>query len=133
TQAYPMAKSVLRGMAMQGGRRILIQDEVEAAAPVEVLWGMVTMAKVTPDNRNVVLEQEGKRLYGQILGPEGAVFEKVSCSSSPIEHQQPNASKLVVRLPDKVTSLRLAVVFSPDPPGTAAPAAVKPLAAWPGW
>ena len=133
-QAYPMAKSVLRGMAMQGGRRILIQDEVEVAAPVEVLWGMVTNAKVTIDNRNVMLEQGGKRLYGQILAPEGAVFDKVSCSSSPIEHQQPDAKKLVVRLPGKVTSLRLAVTFSPDPPAAAgAPAAVKPLASWPGW
>jgi hypothetical protein len=133
SQAYPMAKSVLRGMAMQGGRRMVIQDEVEAAAPVEVLWGMVTMAEVTIDKRNVVLERGGKRLYGQILTPEGAVFETVSCSSPPPEHQQRDAKKLVVRLPDKVTSLRLAVVFSPDPPSAAAPAAVKPLSAWQGW
>ncbi|MCX5655526.1 MAG: heparinase II/III family protein, partial [Planctomycetota bacterium] len=133
TQAYPQAKSVLRGIAMQGGRRILIQDEVEAAAPVEVLWGMVTQAKVTLDKCNVALEQGGKRLYGRILAPEGAVFETVSCSAPPPEHQQPDARKLVVRLPGKVTSLRLAVAFSPDPPGAAAPAAVKPLAAWPGW
>ena len=133
TQAYPMAKSVLRGMAMQGGRRILIQDEVEAAAPVEVLWGMVTNAKVTVDKRSVMLEQGGKRLYGQILAPEGAVFDTVSCSAPSPEHQQPDARKLVVRLSGKVTSLRLVVIFSPDPPGAAAPAAVKPLAAWPGW
>jgi len=118
---------------MQGGRRILIQDEVEAAAPAEVLWGMVTQAKVTLDKCNVTLEQGGKRLYGRILAPEGAVFETVSCSAPPPEHQQPDARKLVVRLPGKVTSLRLAVAFSPDPPGAAAPAAVKPLAAWPGW
>jgi len=132
-QAYPMAKSVLRGVAMQGGRRILIQDEVEAAAPVEVLWGMVTRATVTCDKRNVVLEQGGKRLYGQVLAPDGAVFETVSCSAPPPEHQQPDAKKLVVRLPGKVTSLRLAVAFSPDPPSAAAPAAVKPLSAWQGW
>jgi hypothetical protein len=132
-QAYPMAKSVLRGIAMQDGRRILIQDEIEAAPPVEVLWGMVTQGTVACNRRNVVLEQGGKRLYGRILAPEAAVFETVSCSAPPPEHQQPNAKKLVVRLPDKVTSLRLAVVFSPDPPGAAAPAAVKPLASWPGW
>ena len=94
---------------------------------------MVTMAEVTIDKRNVVLERGGKRLYGQILAPEGAVFETVSCSSPPPEHQQRDAKKLVVRLPDKVTSLRLAVVFSPDPPSAAAPAAVKPLSAWQGW
>jgi len=134
SQAYPPAKSVQRGMAMQAGRRILIQDEVEAAAPVEVLWGMVTNAKVSCDKNAVVLEQGGKRLYGQILAPEGAVFDTVSCSAPPPEHQQPNAKKLVVRLPGKVTSLRLAVTFSADPPPAAgAPAAVKPLASWPGW
>jgi len=134
SQAYPPAKSVQRGMAMQAGRRILIQDEVEAAAPVEVLWGMVTNAKVSCDKNAVVLEQGGKRLYGQILAPEGAVFDTVSCSAPPPEHQQPDAKKLVVRLPGQVTSLRLAVTFSADPPPAAgAPAAVKPLASWPGW
>jgi hypothetical protein len=134
SQAYPAARSVLRGVAMQGGRRILIQDEVEAAAPVEVLWGMLTRARVTAAKQNVVLEQKGQRLYGRILAPAGAVFDTVDANPPRPEAQQPDARKLVVRLPEKVSSVRLAVVFSPDAASLAAPAAaVKPLARWPGW
>jgi hypothetical protein len=133
SEAYPAARSVLRGIAMQGGRRILIQDEVEAAAPVEVLWGMVTQASVSVHKESVVLEQKGKRLYGRVLAPAGAVFDTVSCSAPPPEAQQPEAKKLVVRLPEKTKSVRLAVVFSPDSPARAGPAAaLKPLAQWPG-
>jgi hypothetical protein len=133
SQAYPAARSVLRGIAMQGGRRILIQDEVEAAAPLEVLWGMVTQASVSVQKESVVLEQKGKRLYGRVLAPAGAVFDTVSCSAPPPEAQQPEAKKLVVRLPEKTKSVRLAVVFSPDAAALASPAAaLKPLAQWPG-
>jgi len=133
SQAYPAARSVLRGIALQGGRRILIQDEVEAAAPVEVLWGMVTRANLSVRKDTVILEQKGKRLYGRVLAPAGAVFDTVSCSAPPPEAQQPEAKKLVVRLPEKAASVRLAVVFSPDPAALAAPAAApKPLAQWPG-
>ncbi|MBE3133971.1 MAG: heparinase II/III family protein, partial [Acidobacteria bacterium] len=133
SQAYPAARSVLRGIALQGGRRILIQDEVEAAAPVEVLWGMVTRASVSVKKESVVLEQKGKRLYGRILAPAGAVFDTVSCSAPPPEARQPEAKKLVVRLPEKAAGVRLAVVFSPDAAAVAAPAAaLKPLAQWPG-
>jgi hypothetical protein len=133
SQAYPAARSVLRGIALQGGRRILIQDEVEAAAPVEVLWGIVTQANLSVRKDTVVLEQKGKRLYGRVLAPAGAVFDTVSCSAPPPEAQQPEAKKLVVRLPEKAAIVHLAVVFSPDAPAKAGPvAALKPLAQWPG-
>ena len=132
--AYPMTKSARRGVAMLGGKAVLVQDEVEAAAPVEVLWGMVTRAKVTAGGAEVTLEQGGQRLLGRILAPAGAVFDAVSANPPPPQAQQPDATKLVVRLPEKVTRLRLAVVFRPEE-GGAWPdaAAVRPLAEWPGW
>ena len=133
TAAYPKARSVQRGIRMEGARRIIIQDEVEADAPLEVLWGMLTFAKPAAQGPAVVLEQGGKRMYGRILAPAGATFDTVGANPPPPQRQQPDAKKLVVRLPEKVKSLRLVVVFSPDPAGAGPDAsAVKPLAEWPG-
>jgi hypothetical protein len=131
SRAYPAAKSVRRGVAMLGGKTAVIQDEVEAGAPVEVLWGMLTKANVTARGDTVTLEQKGKRLSGRILAPAGAAFDTVSANPPPPERQQPDAKKLVVRLPEKVKSLRLVVAFSADPAAAEA-GGIKPLAEWPG-
>jgi len=134
SQAYPMCRAVLRGMAMIGGRQVLIQDEVEADAPVEVLWGMITRARVQVQGAEAVLEQKGKRLRLAILSPGGAKFDTLSANPPPPQHQQPDATKLVVRLPDKVKSLRLVVAVMPEGAGSAAGAGmIKPLREWPGW
>jgi len=133
TAAYPKARSVQRGIWMEGARRIVIQDEVEAEAPLEVLWGMLTFAKVTAQGPAVVLEQGGRRMYGRILAPAGATFDTVGANPPPPQRQQPDARKLVVRLPEKVKSLRLVVVFSPDAAAAGPDASgIKPLADWPG-
>ena len=129
--AYPMCKRVRRGMAMQGRRVVVVQDEVRAERGVEVLWGMVTEAKPEIENDRVVLERDGKRLYGQILAPDGARFDTVSANPPKPQRQQPDAVKLVVRLPGKVTEVRLAVAFSPDPKALGR-VEVRPLEAWAG-
>lgn len=134
SQAYPMCRSVLRGTAMFGRTSVLIQDEVEADAPVEVLWGMVTRAKVTLTGAEAALEQKGKRVSLAILSPPGAKFDAISASPPPPQKQQPDASKLVVRLPEKTKSVRVVVCVTPRGAGPAPDAAaVKPLRQWPGW
>jgi len=134
SQAYPMCRSVLRGVAMLGGKRVLIQDEVEADAPVEVLWGMVTRAKVTFKGAEAALEQKGKRVTLAILSPPGAKFDAISANPPPPQKQQPDASKLVVRLLEKTKSVRVVVCVTPEGAGLAPDAAaVKPLREWPGW
>ena len=130
--AYPMATSVRRGVAMLGRTCVLIQDEVRADQPLDVLWGMVTRAKVQANGAGVVLEKNGKRLYGRILAPEGARFDTVGANPKPPERQQPDATKLVVRLPSKTKAVRLAVVLAPDAKALDAAGAVAPLAQWPG-
>jgi len=131
--AYPMATSVRRGVAMLGRTCVLIQDEVRADQPLDVLWGMVTRAKVQANGAGVVLQKKGKRLYGRILAPEGARFDTVGANPKPPQRQQPDATKLVVRLPGKTRAVRLAVVLAPDAKAFDAAGAVKPLAQWPGW
>jgi hypothetical protein len=127
--AYPMCKRVRRGMAMHGRRVVVVQDEVRAERGVEVLWGMVTEAKPEIENDRVVLERDGKRLYGQILAPDGARFDTVSANPPKPQRQQRDAVKLIVRLPEKVTEVRLAVAFSPDPKALGR-MEVRPLEAW---
>jgi hypothetical protein len=128
---YPSPRFVQRGFAMIGGAAILVQDEVESAAPVEVLWGMMTRANVSVAGADVVLEQGGRRLRGRILEPAGAVFDTVPAFAPPPEAQQPDVRKLVVRLPAKVTSLRLVVALWPDRGGVLPQVGpVRPLAEW---
>jgi len=128
--AYPMCESVRRGMAMQDRRAVLVQDEVAAERPVEVLWGMVTRAKPRIKDGRVVLEHKGKRLFGRVLSPEGARFGTVSANPPKPQRQQPEATKLVVRLPGKVRRVRLAVAFSPAAE-TLKRIEVRPLGRWP--
>ena len=130
--AYPMAASVQRGVAMRGRKVVLIQDEVRADQPLDVLWGMVTRAKVQADGAGVVLEKGGKRLYGRILSPEGARFDTVGANPKPPERQQSDATKLVVRLPGKTGAVRVAVALAPEAAALDAAGAVTPLAEWPG-
>ena len=133
SQGYPAARSVLRGVAMIGGKRIIIQDEVDADVPVEVVWGMMTRAKVTPTGRRAVLEQKGKRLQLDILGPDGAVFATVPAAAPAPQAQQPDAAKLVIRLPAKSTSAHLAVSIAPESDAAGGLPKVVPLRRWPGW
>jgi len=132
--AYPMAKRVLRGVAMLSRKAVLVQDEIEADAPLDVLWGLVTFAKVDAKGGSAVLEQNGKRLYARVLSPAGATFDTVPANPPKPERQQPDARKLVVRLPEKTAAARIAVLLSPDAAAVAGDAAVPgPLAQWPGW
>jgi len=129
--AYPMCTRVRRGMAMLGRRVVLVQDEIEAKQDVDVVWGMVTRAKVRVDGARVLLEQKGKRLFGRVLAPEGARFDTASANPPKPQRQQPDATKLVVRLPPKGRQVGLAVAFSPSPEALDTVDLV-PLDRWPG-
>jgi hypothetical protein len=132
---YPAAGRVHRGFAMLGGRSVLVQDEVQAGAPCDILWGMQTRARVVCAGSEVTLEEGGRRLFGRILAPAGAVFDVASAETPPPQARQDDVRRLVIRLPQRAARLRLAVQFWPERPGEAAPAAaaVRPLAQWPGW
>jgi len=130
--AYPKAKSALRGMAMLDGSTVLIQDEVEAAEPVEVQWQMLMRAEAKLGGSRAALEQKGKTLYLAILEPKGAVFEVTGANPPPPEKQQPDVRKLLVRLPEKVKSVRIVVLVSTTG-ATVVPPQIEALKAWPGW
>jgi hypothetical protein len=140
TPAYARkAQRVERGVAMLDRRAVLVQDEVEAGQPVSLWWFMHTPAAVTlnDDGRSAVLEQKGVKLAARIVAPAEARFEvrpaePLPSSPNPKEQRRNNGiRKLTIQLP-QVTSLRLAVVFTPlgTPDDGRKTPEVKPLTAW---
>jgi hypothetical protein len=133
-------QTVRRGIALRDARtRVLVQDEVQAGRPVEVRWAMHTKAEVTvggaPGDR-AVLAQGGAALEARLLAPGGARFAVEPVQVPAPQRPAPGVRRLVVRLPDKVTGVRLAVLLTPlgggagAAPPRAGPPPVVPLERW---
>ena len=130
SRAYPMTKATFRGISLRDGKCVLVEDQVRADKPVDVRWWMITRAKVKTDGTNAVLEQKEKLLYARILSPSGAVFQTLGANPPPPQHQQLDATKLIVKLTAKVTDLTLVVTLSTDKDSLQQP--FQPLTEWPG-
>ena len=140
TPAYAEhTRRVQRGVALVERRHVLIQDEIEAEAPVDLWWFMHTPASVAidADGRAATLEQGGAKLQARLLTPAEARFEvrpaePLPSSPNP-EGQRRNRDvrKLAIHLP-KTSALRLTVLFTPvdGQTDTAWAPDVKPLADW---
>ena len=133
SEAYPMTRSVRRGVALLERGHIVVQDEVVADHPVDVLWGMLTPAQTACEGRSALLKQEGAHLRARIVEPNDATFEVLEASPPEPQAQNPGIHKLVVRLARAVTEVRIVVVLTPFKEGTEASEValeVRPLALW---
>jgi hypothetical protein len=113
--------------------QVIVQDEIAADQPVEALWGMVTEAEVKLEGRAATLRQGNWSLRASIVAPQNAVFEIVSTTPPPPQNPNTGTRKLVVRLPEKVTDLRLVVSLTPQGPASGARVYSwrdRPLAEW---
>jgi hypothetical protein len=129
TAAYaPKTTRAHRGIALLGGKQVLVQDELEASQPVEVVWNFLTKAKIKTRGDRATLTQGRAKLEARILSPEGAQFKVISANPPPPQRQQPDVHNLTVRLPAKTTQTRIAVLLSPGEAGTAP--ALDPLQTW---
>jgi hypothetical protein len=130
TAAYPTCVRVERGVALLTRRDVLVQDEVESHRPVKVEWGVHSPAAITVEPRHAVLQRGGQTLHAWLLGPSEARFAAHPVPIEPPQRPLKGITKLTIELPDKVTSARLAVLFTP----AAAPPALTltPLAQWAG-
>lgn len=124
--------SARRGVALLDRKRLLIQDEVTAWKPVEVIWGMMTAAEVKAEGREATLTRDGASLRARIIEPEGATFAAESARQDPPQNPNEGFTRLTVRLPEKVTKTRIVVELIPfrgeEPAGSPAP--VRPLSEW---
>src|SRR5262249_40955861 len=118
TAAYAPAgvKQAQRGVALiQKRSAVLVQDELEATKPVEVVWGMHTKAEVAVDasGQRAVLSLGGQFLEALLLAPAGAKFAVQPVAIPAPQKAAPGVKKLVVRLPDKTASVRLSLLLAP--------------------
>jgi hypothetical protein len=139
TAAYPgAARRILRGVALPGRSRVLVQDEFTALQPgTPVRWAMVTGERValSADGRTAELEHGARRLRLQVLEPAGARFTS-RAAAPPTRREDPNTgdSLLSLEVPPggAMGDLRIAVVLTPEGDRWAAGPvpAVTPVADW---
>ncbi len=107
-----------RGITLNAGQGILIQDELEAQQPVDVLWAMHTLATITVNGKRATLTQKGVYLHAHLLEPDQGQFEVISAAAPAPQNPNEGVQKLVVRLPDKVTQTRIVVSLVPSTSAT---------------
>ena len=130
TAAYPMTQRVWRGVAMLDRERVLVEDEIEAEQPVDIVWGMHTPAAISIDGTSATLKQGAETVQARIIAPAGATFEVASATpSTPDENQNAGIHKLIARLPDKTRQARIAIVIDTNT-GGAKPLTAAALAEW---
>ncbi len=126
TSGYtPRVTQVRRGIALLDRRQVLVQDELQAPQPVQVVWNFHTRAQIEVHGKRAILAQGKEKLEAVILAPEGARFEVVSANPSRPQAQQPDVHNLTVCLPKKVDHLRLAVLLTPTGKEAGKPALVS--------
>ena len=135
TSAYKAnVTKVQRGIAMPDRRRVLIQDEFEAASPVEVWWFLHTPADVNADGGTAILSLHGKRLTARILSPGKASFTVMDakplppCPAPTMQDKNRGIRKLAIRL-NAVTREQIAVLLEPEANQSSVPGIVS-LADW---
>ncbi|MEE9370456.1 MAG: heparinase II/III family protein [Sedimentisphaerales bacterium] len=116
TSAYEQfAGKVTRGVAMiQNRRAVLVQDEFEIRIPCELLWGMMTDAKIKIDQGKVArLTLNGKDLIAKLLSPAEAEFAVESAEQKPPQKTNKGVRRLIVRLQQAKGNICIAVLLSP--------------------
>jgi hypothetical protein len=112
-------------------RRIVVQDEVEAAAPVDVAWSMHTPAAVEVQGRRATLALGDSRLHVQILSPEGTWFQVEDVKVDPPQRPIEGIRRLTAVLPKQINELRLVILFEEQPAGDGNQPTIHALAEWP--
>ena len=107
------ATRVHRGVSLRDNRsRVLIQDEIETAGAVELIWTMHTRAAVELQGDRALLSQGGAVLEAQVLSPAGATFSLEEVEIPAPQQPASDLRRLQVRLPE-TTSVQVAVLFTP--------------------
>jgi hypothetical protein len=125
------ATKVLRGLAMLNRSQVLIQDEVQAKAPVDIVWNFLTPSKVQINEQVATLTQGSEKLTFRILSPQNAKFQVVLANPPPQQRQQPDVQNITICLPEKATEVRIAVLITPGQQQFLQ-FALEPLSQWDG-
>ena len=139
TPAYASeAKSVKRGVAMAGGKSVIIQDEIMTVKPAKLYWFMHTRAKamVAPNGKSAVLTIDSASVQVSVVAPPKAklaVMDAVPLPSSPQpkeNNRNEGVRKLFITL-DNVTNEKIIVeIGAVKKKNQAAVPFYKPLKDW---
>ncbi len=110
--AYRQARRWWRGIALIGGRAVLVQDEVELAPASDVAWTIHTRATIQLSGSEALLRLGESRLLAKILEPAGARFEVASATPPKPQAQNEGVRRLMIRLA-KQRKVRIAVALVP--------------------
>jgi hypothetical protein len=118
---------VRRGVALIGGKQVLIQDEFSMPQDKELVsqWNFHTRATVKVAGQTALLSLGGKQLRATLLSPADGKFGTEDCDTPAPQRANPGVTNLFAR---STGQGRFAVVFSAD--GDTAMPAVEPLAKW---
>lgn len=134
SSAYvPVAKSVLRGVAMVGNRKAaLVQDEFELAGSSDITWAMTTDADITLRGDTALLRLNGKELTARILSPKGSQFAIESAEQQPPQKSNTGVKRLLVPMKGHAGKVRIAVLLAPkwEDGKTVKKVEIAPLAEW---
>ena len=91
-----------------------LEDEIAATEPVDVAWGVHTMATVEIDDAgaSATLRQADERLYLTVLSPPNAKLEAKPVAPPAPQRKREGMTKLIVRPAEKITDARIVVRFS---------------------
>lgn len=114
TAAYAKsATRVRRGVAMLNRKRVLVQDEIEAAAPLDVEWGMHTTAKVRITGDTATLSQQGKELRLRAFPAGVGAWEVHEVTPEPPQRPLKDTRKLILRVRTAPPLTRMGVMLTP--------------------
>ncbi len=124
----PKLTRALRGVALLHRGEVLVEDEIEAGKPEEVVWNFHTQALIDADGPRATLTLGAARLEARILSPDGARFEVIAANPPPPQAQQPDVHNLTVRLPGRTQKARIVVLLAPG--GVTEMTKIEPLDNW---
>jgi hypothetical protein len=132
TAAYgKKLKSWRRGVALVGGNRVVVLDELAAKEPVKVVWNFHTSAKVEvgSDAKTARLTgANGAVMEVRLVSPAEGKFAIVSASAPPPQAPNKGVSNLTVALPGKVSATKIQVELAA--PENSAARQVEALDQW---
>lgn len=119
-----------RGVALIDKQRMIVQDELTPAVPVDIVWNFHTFANVeiSPDGRSATLTQAGETLHARILQPSDARFSTAGTQPPPPNAPNPGLTNLVIPIARQSTPTTIAVVLTTS--GDNSTPLLKPLSTW---
>ena len=111
--------SAVRHFHVGENRTVVIRDDLTTGKPgLSVRWQMVTRAKISVNNNEATLRQEGKTLTAKILAPVDAHFEIASAQPPDDGVNQPNPNAQILTVNTIVPAsgnLTVEIQLQPEP------------------